>query len=447
MNTMKCNVVFICIHPFLFIVIVISCCVVEFFKSYLQNIAIPLELSPAAVRLHLCQYEDMNLCTHESLCCTLRLLSSLNAQMLSEDQGSHADIICSITLMRMVDPVLAADNFSYERAAIVAWFASGHMTSPVTNAVLPNLSLRPNTELKERLALLSECDLSHFLEYFIFEVLFRHLFQTSMISNDHYQLLFDLVTLAAGSLPNESKMIVVDSQQHPNISIPVLPSSAARTGIIREIQALVNANADNASAILVFDKIKEILAQLIAQSASEKSYLDVPLAVSFMTVEEDNFSSMIKRNNYRPLDLDIQKFHLVLDPQRADSNPLISLTNVAMIRAQLTAFAELLCQASADESLKLTAFGLNHEISSFFTALLANPTHIQHAPTDEDVALAGVFRGLKMFLFKQIERRKGISFLRNSLLEPPLSQAPWLIDWKQSIDVSFSRFLGSNKVK
>lgn len=32
----------------------------------------------------------------------------------------------------MQDPVLAADGFSYERAAIEDWFAKGHRTSPKT---------------------------------------------------------------------------------------------------------------------------------------------------------------------------------------------------------------------------------------------------------------------------------------------------------------------------
>jgi hypothetical protein len=35
----------------------------------------------------------------------------------------------------MQDPVLAADGFSYERAAIEDWFAKGHRTSPKTGAV------------------------------------------------------------------------------------------------------------------------------------------------------------------------------------------------------------------------------------------------------------------------------------------------------------------------
>jgi hypothetical protein len=44
--------------------------------------------------------------------------------------------------------VLAADGFSYERAAIQDWLSKGHRTSPKTGArlesdrLLPNLSLR-----------------------------------------------------------------------------------------------------------------------------------------------------------------------------------------------------------------------------------------------------------------------------------------------------------------
>ena len=53
---------------------------------------------------------------------------------------------CSITYLRMGDPVIAADGFSYERVAIEKWFTN-HATSPktaeqlTTTAVTPNLTL------------------------------------------------------------------------------------------------------------------------------------------------------------------------------------------------------------------------------------------------------------------------------------------------------------------
>jgi hypothetical protein len=83
-------------------------------------------------------------------------------------------------------------------------------------------------------------------------------------------------------------------------------------------------------------------------------------------------------------------------------------------------------------ALTVKANGYCAEISVIFDAL--------------DIVNPSLCRGLKMFFFKQIERRKGISFLRGAMLESPLARTAWLEQWKRSGDVSFSRFLGSNKV-
>ena len=55
-----------------------------------------------------------------------------------------------------MDPVIAADGFSYERAAIEDWLARGSGTSPMTGAQLahrhtpPNLALRSVLEIMKR---------------------------------------------------------------------------------------------------------------------------------------------------------------------------------------------------------------------------------------------------------------------------------------------------------
>lgn len=48
----------------------------------------------------------------------------------------------------MEDPVLTDDNFTYERKNIEQGFQSND-TSPITNLILPNLSLRPNLQMRE----------------------------------------------------------------------------------------------------------------------------------------------------------------------------------------------------------------------------------------------------------------------------------------------------------
>lgn len=48
------------------------------------------------------------------------------------------------------DPVLAADDNTYERAAITAWLVKSK-TSPMTNLPLEHVTLVPNTRLKGKL--------------------------------------------------------------------------------------------------------------------------------------------------------------------------------------------------------------------------------------------------------------------------------------------------------
>lgn len=49
--------------------------------------------------------------------------------------------------VRMVDPVIAADGHTYERAAIQEWLQT-HTTSPVTSNPLSHLRVVPNTLVK-----------------------------------------------------------------------------------------------------------------------------------------------------------------------------------------------------------------------------------------------------------------------------------------------------------
>lgn len=58
------------------------------------------------------------------------------------------EYFCPITRELMDDPVVASDTFSYERAAIQAWFDSGKRISPKTLAPLTDITLISNTTLK-----------------------------------------------------------------------------------------------------------------------------------------------------------------------------------------------------------------------------------------------------------------------------------------------------------
>ena len=68
-----------------------------------------------------------------------------------EDLGNTTrlprSVFCPITQMPMLDPLLAADGHSYERAALVKWLAK-KKTSPVTGAPLQHMVLTPNHALR-----------------------------------------------------------------------------------------------------------------------------------------------------------------------------------------------------------------------------------------------------------------------------------------------------------
>jgi hypothetical protein len=65
--------------------------------------------------------------------------------------GIADNLKCPITHERMVDPVVASDGHTYERAAIVTWF-SLKRTSPMTNEALASSVLTPNRLAKSMLA-------------------------------------------------------------------------------------------------------------------------------------------------------------------------------------------------------------------------------------------------------------------------------------------------------
>ena len=56
-------------------------------------------------------------------------------------------VLCPITHAMMLDPVLLADGYSYERAAILKWLAN-HTTSPATGKELRHLCITPNHALR-----------------------------------------------------------------------------------------------------------------------------------------------------------------------------------------------------------------------------------------------------------------------------------------------------------
>lgn len=58
------------------------------------------------------------------------------------------EYLCPITHEIMREPVRCSDGFTYEKNAIVEWFMSGKLTSPITNEELSNTDYVHNLDLR-----------------------------------------------------------------------------------------------------------------------------------------------------------------------------------------------------------------------------------------------------------------------------------------------------------
>ena len=59
-----------------------------------------------------------------------------------------ASFRCPITQDVFLSPVVASDGYTYEKQALLHWFADGNFTSPMTRARLNPRNLHPNRSLK-----------------------------------------------------------------------------------------------------------------------------------------------------------------------------------------------------------------------------------------------------------------------------------------------------------
>ncbi|CAG0898677.1 unnamed protein product [Darwinula stevensoni] len=110
---------------------------------------------PALLKLHDSKLQELSigLISHVEKGHRLRILQE--CRHLAEDSHLHKmdkgfvpiEFYCPITHTIMMDPVVAADGFSYERGAIQEWF-SRSPTSPLTNERVIHTMLIPNRTLR-----------------------------------------------------------------------------------------------------------------------------------------------------------------------------------------------------------------------------------------------------------------------------------------------------------
>ncbi|XP_062862561.1 WD repeat, SAM and U-box domain-containing protein 1-like [Trichomycterus rosablanca] len=76
----------------------------------------------------------------------IRKIEELKSALTGSDIPD--EFLCPITRELMRDPVMAADGYSYERAAIESWITTGNHSSPMTNLPLHSTVFTPNRTLK-----------------------------------------------------------------------------------------------------------------------------------------------------------------------------------------------------------------------------------------------------------------------------------------------------------
>ncbi|XP_052123852.1 uncharacterized WD repeat-containing protein alr3466-like [Frankliniella occidentalis] len=96
----------------------------------------PEQIHELTLQLKWLRHEELNICLPE----------------ISSNSDVPHEFLCPITREVMRDPVVCADGFTYERAAIEEWFLSGKLTSPMTNSTLPSLAYRRHSQLKRAIS-------------------------------------------------------------------------------------------------------------------------------------------------------------------------------------------------------------------------------------------------------------------------------------------------------
>jgi len=141
------------------------------FKEQENDINITIPFDDSVRRIHFnndtCfgnQYDDVNnncrlirrkivtIGVLQELIKNINVVPKSISEMLADldDDSIPREFICCITQSIMNDPVKTVDGQTYDRVAILKWFAQ-HSTSPLTGLVLPSKQLVSNIELKEQI--------------------------------------------------------------------------------------------------------------------------------------------------------------------------------------------------------------------------------------------------------------------------------------------------------
>jgi len=377
------------------------------FQVFVRDLGIPLELNIPVLLGHISRLRDKPLVSRDMLSSLIKVLEGINIEILRQNLPGFEKYICPISLERFVFPVIAPDGITYEKSAIEAWINAGHQTSPVTRAPCTIFTLRPNLALLADIQQANECDLSRFLEYYVFDVIFS---QNRRKLESFSDLISDLVVLSSGRSP-----VPAEKEHYMN---GVLPSAAACRGIIRELYKL----SDPVQQRRVADLINE---ELLRTRDLNHKLLDSSFFVSVISVEEEQMAVPPE-----PKSIDLLP---IGNLSRPDVVPRQVVDSVAAIRLILRNFAKSLCNLDKDDAAEAASI---EALSNSVSFILESSAMINEKVT----------RQIRMLLLKIIERERGQSFVRGILMKNPIKSSVWLNQWLESSDVSISQFVGKDRL-
>lgn len=473
----------------------------EFYQTFLRDVAWPFSLSARQVEHFIAKFEGTSasavsaaplaLCSSAALHQLLCGLVDIGTELWAVEGVPH-DFLCPITLERMSDPVEAADGHVYERSAIEEWLASGHTMSPFDTSntrALVSPRLVPCVALKARLDRWEEgLDLTSFLEYYLLDVVFQPLYRPSLTRG----LLREVIQILAGKAVHKASTSEGDSKTRQHVAANLLPCGNAIEGVLKELFLLQAASQGDQEQEQhqeqqehrlhlqgLCEEVDCCLEEELCASMREKQYLDTPMTVAYVSVRQEQLLALASSHSHSsPLEsfpVDEQLLRRGVDYTEAGAETerggagavRCFLDAVATMRCLLTATAAALCrhvdQASESGGEGEGEGGL-HLLLARVNSLLDDSDYDTTASASSIVVKEGggggglmaMTHSMRMYFLKLIAQSRGVSFLRQVLLTPPLNGAVWLQRWRDGLGVAacsgssgadtigFTRFLGSN---
>jgi len=431
----------------------------EFYQSFLRDVAWPFSLSVSQVWNFLKRFDDMSiqLSSSRGLHQLLAGLEDVGTDLWAAEGIPH-DFLCPITLDRMSDPVIAADGHTYERAAIEEWIASGRTTSPFDTSnsrSLVSKRLVPNADLKLRLDQWIEgVDLATFLEHYLLDVVFHPLYRMSLGS----ELIAEVIQLLAGKVLREPS--AGQSKTRKDVAASLLPRGNAIECVLKELFLLQQASKDvdeesaRTHLCALSDTIDKCLEEELRAAMREKQYVDTPMSAAYVNVRQASILSLFSSNSASVLSsfpVDVKILRCGVDESDEGAGARAFLDVVANTRCLLTVVASRLCTYVDNEGKEEDS---DNEKLSAMLARVNSLLDDNESGITSATKMMPMVHSMRMYFLKLIAQSKGVTFLRQVLLTPPLNLAPWVKRWRDGIGaaatisgvdtIGFTRFLGSN---